>query len=251
MAVQRDTPGRAGGMTLLELLVVLAAMAVLMSLLMPALAGAREAADKTRCLSRLRQLGVATAGYQADHQGVLPRPALGDHKPLSAEEKRTALWYHALDRYLQIEPADEDASDEPREAGLSRIKQDPVFDTFAPEQQEGNRTLKMNRYLRRYAGDRETVSFTRDTDIERPSETVMYADGWAVDWHPTWAMAGTRYDVSEGLVAPRHDDAANVSFADGHVRTVEQPTNPDLSAPGWFSELEGREKQKLVWRVHE
>lgn len=49
--------------TLIELLVTLAIVALLVSLLLPALGGARAAARTVRCGSNLRQLGIAWAGY--------------------------------------------------------------------------------------------------------------------------------------------------------------------------------------------
>jgi prepilin-type N-terminal cleavage/methylation domain-containing protein/prepilin-type processing-associated H-X9-DG protein len=61
------------GFTLVELLVTLAVIAVIASLLFPALAGAKAKADSTRCLSNLRQIGVAVRVYATDNAGSLPR----------------------------------------------------------------------------------------------------------------------------------------------------------------------------------
>ncbi len=54
------------GFTLIELLVVVSIIAVLISILLPALRSAREAAKHATCLSNLRQLGVASASYATD-----------------------------------------------------------------------------------------------------------------------------------------------------------------------------------------
>ncbi len=57
---------RARGFTLIELLVVIAIIAVLISLLLPALASARNSARSVKCLSNLRQIGIAVAAYSND-----------------------------------------------------------------------------------------------------------------------------------------------------------------------------------------
>jgi prepilin-type N-terminal cleavage/methylation domain-containing protein len=56
--------------TLIELLVVIAIIAVLVSILLPSLAGAREAARQTACLSNLRQLAIASVAYSSDAKGA-------------------------------------------------------------------------------------------------------------------------------------------------------------------------------------
>ncbi len=70
---RHKTPrARSGGFTLVELLVVVAAVAILASLLLPALAAARQRALATRSLSNVRQLGLGMNLYALDH-GQLPR----------------------------------------------------------------------------------------------------------------------------------------------------------------------------------
>src|SRR5687767_568898 len=66
--------GRKGrnGFTLVELLVVVGIIAVLVSMLLPALNKARAQAQKTACLSNLRQLGVGMRMYANDHADRLP-----------------------------------------------------------------------------------------------------------------------------------------------------------------------------------
>ncbi len=59
------------GFSLIELLVVIAVIALLVSLLLPALAGVRRAARTAQCLSNLRSLEQAQALYSHDHKGAL------------------------------------------------------------------------------------------------------------------------------------------------------------------------------------
>src|SRR5688572_26236192 len=62
-------PGR--GFTLVELLVVITIIGLLVSLLLPAVFAAREAARGTECKSNLRQIGLGILQF-ADHNGHLP-----------------------------------------------------------------------------------------------------------------------------------------------------------------------------------
>jgi len=57
------------GFTLIELLVVIAIIALLMSILMPALQRVRRQARSVACLSRLKQWGLYFAMYAEDHDG--------------------------------------------------------------------------------------------------------------------------------------------------------------------------------------
>ncbi len=79
------------GFTLIELLVVIAIIAILIALLLPAVQSAREAARRSDCKSRLRQIGIALHNYHDQHRAFPPGSIIGGGNSCTSTGRR-APW---------------------------------------------------------------------------------------------------------------------------------------------------------------
>src|SRR5947199_5319939 len=98
------------GFTLIELLVVIGVIALLISMLLPALARARESANTVACASNLRQMGIAMGMYISANKGWAPSAR--------SDAGGGDYWCEFLAEYLEAGFKNVPGAQEPKKTGI-------------------------------------------------------------------------------------------------------------------------------------
>jgi prepilin-type N-terminal cleavage/methylation domain-containing protein len=92
---------RASAFTLIELLIVMAILAILAGILLPVIASAKLAAVRTVSLSNVKQIGTACLMYAGDNDDALPIYASGDVANLGDQDHPADTWVWQTQPYLK------------------------------------------------------------------------------------------------------------------------------------------------------
>lgn len=236
--LQRNSNGAA--FTLIELMVVIAIIAVLAGLLLPSLARAKSKARQIQCAIRMKQWCVAFMQYPEQHEGLIPREGIRNDGKVDwnnwfAVSDATAadVWYNALSNDVGVASAasyfsDRDAFYQPPslfQCPSARINPLSLVAIFS---------VAMNSQLIEPEDplvlDSKTVPWTR---IVHPSDTPLFLDNLVEGERPVsvWqdtSSLGQPAAMPTRFAGKRHRDGGNLGFGDGSVRWYrgDQITSP-------------------------
>ena len=222
------SPSPVRGFTLIELLVVIAIIAILASLLLPALAKAKSKAHATTCMNNLKQVGLAMLMHADDREGSLPR----------GNAKR---WWFEFMPYLPEGGTEKDF----RNIKIFKCASYPV-----PKRTPNRRqviTYVVNAWRFHATWDNvgyEHMGLSKIADFNSPSDSAYLLDNEdGIDnpeinrpiitgfqdmrtdlndvWHPSHlpykGSRGKQLSYDRRIAAQRHNDGSNILFIDGHA----------------------------------
>jgi prepilin-type processing-associated H-X9-DG protein len=237
------------------LLVVIGIIAVLIAVLLPALTKARKSANSAKCLSNLRQIGLAHQMYIGDFKGIVVFPLQVDPN----YSPNNVFWHQRLSIYLNkrdTRGSNPDASDVsavirgcPEVEILLNTTGTPSTDKIGYGM--SRRLLAPESRTRYYfpangiAGNGPTSASEQKppppwkiTQIKKPSSRILFGDSRNTYLDPStsgWDLSGTMLQGGSGDVG-RHSSArfvsdkadpkykvmrANYCFVDGHAETLD------------------------------
>jgi len=190
------------GFSILELLVVVCAIALLIAILYPALSVARKTSGKVLCMTNLRQWGAAVSIYAVDSNGYLPRRGQGVQPVMRID--RPEDWFNALPSILKMKSFVElvEAGRPPktrdRSLWVCPVAADPGHKYFFP--------YAMNMMLSTWWKEKPD----RIDDVGPPETMAFLTDGSG-----THCSALPSFEPFSPVA--RHKKSVNIVFLDGHV----------------------------------
>jgi prepilin-type N-terminal cleavage/methylation domain-containing protein/prepilin-type processing-associated H-X9-DG protein len=211
--------------TLIELLVVIAIIAILASLIMPAISGVRQKANQTKCVHNLMQWALAIPQYVQDHNGSVQAKdwanvAKAYYEPYFGQTKGKVTVIQGHANNLQYNTALWRMCPSQVWDGTSNT---PVGYVFVAQNPNPNGAAPDSYNIR---------AASHLTNLLTMIESIPDANGATITGSSTDASALNTYTKPECQTASlmRHNGVANALFGDGHVESL-QWTDMDPASP--------------------
>lgn len=188
----KNRPSYRNAFTLVELLVVISIIALMISILLPALQGARAEARAVTCMSNMRQIGLGLHMYANDSSGRIPA--------VTPDPPQVKYWFELLSPYV----------------GELKHVTTPEGVWRCPEQLQPH--IDMPAYLARsYGYNRQITDFSdgqkflRLSDVEQRVIIIEYGSS-PPEYQASRSGLGFARHIDR-----RHSGTANYLYTDGHV----------------------------------
>lgn len=212
--------------TLVELLIVIAIIAILASLLMPALKKARGKAKEISCASKLKQMSKSLYLYSDDSNGFLPQAT-------TPAVKWAPQWCRQLGAYMGVRDASETSGNN---ADIADLQKKPYF--VCPAEKELDDIACPGWGITNYAYSVWAGDYVAATSVYRTiklaavnnsSNKIIIMDapgsfatsinsGWTWGYYKFANNYGNSLNLALQIAPPRHDNGTNLLYVDGHAQ---------------------------------
>ena len=238
--------------TLIELIIVIAIIAVLAGILLPVFSSVLKNGDRAHALGNFRSLAVGMGTYAAEHN--LELPAEGEDQPSwesAALPESADAWYNAIPR-LARNKALADFAEQPdafyEKANLLFI---PAA-TYPNKEERSKRPLfavSMNSKLRsKDLSDRAV----RLVNMQKPARTVIFQEAGVPGEDPLPGQIAGKYDGQTKSFAnrtvARYAGKTHLVFGDGHVECLDAKKVVAPDGKAFFPQMNGQGGE-VIWTL--
>ncbi len=252
------------GFTLVELLVVIGIIAVLIGVLLPALARARESAYATKCAANLRAIGQAIHGYVSENKGTFPASYMYEGQGAGATEptKGYIHWSAIIFRKDGISrdpkiystghgwevfqcPTIEKGGLPPTNTFPANLDEgqapdvDGVIDQQAPRlaYTANEALMPRNKFRVPFDGNSRSYVWVRAGQVKKSSATIL-----ATEFHQNWRIVKDKGRSSDAEVCKSHRPVHGfAAVAGGNEPNMDSLPNAILGRPSyrraWLGDL--------------